>query len=174
MAVLPDVLQPGLKVVFCGTAAGDKSAEVQAYYAGRGNQFWPVLARIGLTPRQLSPHEYRLLVDYGIGLTDLAKAHSGIDSRIPKQGYDKVTLQTKIRANGPQILAFNGKRAAQEYLGHAVDYGLQRERIGQTMLFILPSSSGAARGCWDQKYWRQLSSLVKILEAVRTKNTGGS
>jgi TDG/mug DNA glycosylase family protein len=40
MSVLPDVLKPGLKVVFCGTAVGNKSARASAYYAGRGNQFW--------------------------------------------------------------------------------------------------------------------------------------
>jgi len=50
--ILPDVLKPGLKVVFCGTAAGNRSAKIKAYYAGRDNQFWAVLHRIGLTPRQ--------------------------------------------------------------------------------------------------------------------------
>ena len=43
MTVLPDVLEPGLTVVFCGTAVGATSAQVRAYYAGRGNRFWEVL-----------------------------------------------------------------------------------------------------------------------------------
>ena len=79
MSVLPDVLKPGLRVVFCGTAVGSKSARAGAYYAGRGNQFWSVLYRVGLTPRQLEPQEFRLLLQYGIGLTDLAKRRSGSD-----------------------------------------------------------------------------------------------
>jgi len=44
--VLPDVLTPGLQVVFCGTAAGTASAKRGAYYAGPGNQFWPMRVRI--------------------------------------------------------------------------------------------------------------------------------
>ena len=44
-AILPDVLEPGLRVVFCGTAAGKASARAGAYYAGPGNAFWPTLHR---------------------------------------------------------------------------------------------------------------------------------
>ena len=55
---LPDVVLPGLKVVFCGTAAGTRSAQVGAYYAGRGNKFWRTLFQVGLTPRPLDPHEF--------------------------------------------------------------------------------------------------------------------
>ena len=56
--VLPDLLTPGLRVVFCGIAVGTPSARRGAY-AGSGNQFWSVLARVGLTPRQLAPAEFR-------------------------------------------------------------------------------------------------------------------
>jgi double-stranded uracil-DNA glycosylase len=63
-SILPDVLAPNLKVVFCGTAAGTQSAEVGAYYAGRGNKFWRTLYEIGLTPRQLAPHEFTSLPLY--------------------------------------------------------------------------------------------------------------
>jgi G:T/U-mismatch repair DNA glycosylase len=42
--VLPDLLRPGLRIVFCGTAAGTASARAGAYYAGPGNAFWPTLA----------------------------------------------------------------------------------------------------------------------------------
>jgi len=55
--VLPDVLAPGLAIVFCGTAVGTVSARRRAYYAGPGNAFWPTLHRVGLTPRQLLPEE---------------------------------------------------------------------------------------------------------------------
>jgi G:T/U-mismatch repair DNA glycosylase len=61
MTTLDDLLEPGLTIVFCGTAAGLRSAALAQYYAGPGNQFWKVLAQVGLTPRQLSPHEYGLL-----------------------------------------------------------------------------------------------------------------
>ena len=63
--VLPDVLERGLKVVFCGTAVGPTSAQVGAYYAGPGNQFWDVLFRLGVTPRWLRPDEFKTLLGYG-------------------------------------------------------------------------------------------------------------
>jgi TDG/mug DNA glycosylase family protein len=47
VAVLEDLLAPGLSIVFCGTGAGRRSAELKAYYAGRGNRFWPTLFESG-------------------------------------------------------------------------------------------------------------------------------
>ena len=77
--VLPDVIVPDLKIVFCGSAAGEKSARVGAYYAGPGNKFWRVLYEVRLTPRRLQPNEFSILPQFGIGLTDLVKTVSGGD-----------------------------------------------------------------------------------------------
>jgi G:T/U-mismatch repair DNA glycosylase len=57
-AILPDLLAPNLKIVFCGTAAGNKSAERKAYYAGAGNLFYHTLASSGFTPRILKPEDF--------------------------------------------------------------------------------------------------------------------
>src|SRR5579864_5438728 len=81
--ILPDLLAPDLKIVFCGTAAGATSARLGQYYAHRRNLFWPTLHGIGLTPRQLDPSEFRLLLDWRIGLTDIAKRSSGMDGNLP-------------------------------------------------------------------------------------------
>jgi double-stranded uracil-DNA glycosylase len=160
-AVLPDVLRPGLRVIFCGTAVGKKSAQVGAYYAGPGNQFWPTLFRTGLTPRQLTPHEFATVVEYGIGLTDIAKSVSGADKILRPGHFSADGLRAKIAEYAPLALAFNGKRSAQEFYGHPVMYGKQAEGIGETAVFVLPSTSGAARGFWDESYWRGLASFVK-------------
>lgn len=63
--VLRDVIQSILRVVICGTAVAGRSARLGAYYASPGNQFWPTLNRIGLTPTQLAPAEYPRVLDYG-------------------------------------------------------------------------------------------------------------
>ena len=81
--VLPDVLEPGLRIVFCGTAAGHVSARRGAYYAHPQNRFWPALHAIGLTPRRLKPEDYPELPQWGLGLTDLAKHVSGMDRDLP-------------------------------------------------------------------------------------------
>ena len=159
--VLPDLLAPGLQVVFCGSAAGRRSAEAGAYYAGPGNKFWPILATIGLTPRVLKPSEFTQVLEYGIGLTDLAKDRSGADSEIEQAAYDPLRLKSALERCKPQALVFNGKRAGQLFCGGAVDYGLQPLGSGSTAVFVLPSTSGAARRFWDEVPWRDLANWLR-------------
>jgi TDG/mug DNA glycosylase family protein len=162
--ILPDVLRSGLKLVFCGTAAGKRSAAEHAYYAHPGNLFWRALCEAALTPRQLAPSEFPQLPDYGIGLTDLAKRHSGNDDELPRDAFDVPALTAKIEHHQPRLLAFTSKNAARTALGHAVDYGMQTERLGSTQLFVLPSPSGQARGHWDLAPWLTLSDRVRKLD----------
>jgi TDG/mug DNA glycosylase family protein len=102
---VPDLLEPGLKVVFCGTALGRNSAERQAYYANPGNFFWRTLHNTGLTPERIKPQDYACLLDYGIGLTDLSKAHFGNDNQLPPDALDAGALREKIARYQPKILA---------------------------------------------------------------------
>lgn len=161
--ILPDLLQPGLALVFCGTAAGRRSAAERAYYAHPGNLFWRALFEAGLTPRLLMPAEFPLLPRYGIGLTDLAKRHSGNDDELPRDAFDAPALLAKIERHAPRLLAFTSKNAARAVLGRAVHYGLQTEVIGTTQLFVLPSPSGQARGHWTLAPWLMLSERVRKL-----------
>ena len=160
--VLPDVMGPGLGIVFCGSAAGAASARAGAYYAGPGNRFWPTLYGVGLTPRLLAPAEFRTVLRYGIGLTDLCKTRSGADSSLPREADDAAALAAKIARHRPAVLAFNGKRAARVFLDAAnVDYGEQPDRIGGTIVHVLPSTSGAARRWWDEAFWRRVAQAVR-------------
>lgn len=163
MSVLPDVLAEGLAVVFCGTAAGARSAELKAYYAGRGNRFWGTLYQMGLTPRQLNPFEFQQVTVYGIGLTDLAPLRSGSDDILRPKDFDTAGLRAKIEQFAPRVLAFVGKRAAQEFLGRKnIPYGQQPETVGPTVIFVLPSTSGAARGYWDPAPWHGLAAYLNL------------
>jgi TDG/mug DNA glycosylase family protein len=156
--ILPDVLAPGLRVVFCGTAPGTASARAAAYYAGPGNRFWTTLHEVGLTPILLAPAEYTRLPEFGIGLTDISKTASGSDQEVGRRGVDPEDLAVRIAAAGPSHVAFNGKNAAQRAMGRAVDYGKQQEQIGGATVWVLPSTSGAARGFWDIGPWRDLAA----------------
>lgn len=161
--ILPDVLEPGLRVVFCGTQAGAASARRGAYYAGPGNKFWPVLHEIGLVPERLRPEEFRALLRYGIGLTDVAKRTSGPDSALRGGHFDVAGFTARIAANRPRILAFNGKRAAQAALGTSegrLAYGPQAHGLADADIYILPSTSGAAAGFWSIEPWKQLAMAV--------------
>jgi len=160
---LPDVLAPDLKVLFCGSAAGTVSARRGAYYAGPGNRFWPALAEVGLTPRQLAPEEFRSLPDYGLGLTDMAKGYAGGDAGIRRGHDDLAALRAKVQHWRPRVLAFVGKRPARALLGRSPDYGRQAETIGTTVIWVLPSPSGAARRWWSLAPWRALADYVETL-----------
>jgi len=161
-AVLPDLLDHGLKVVFCGSAAGAASAAAGAYYAGPGNRFWPLLHRLGLTPRELAPRQFARLLEFGLGLTDLAKRESGADAALSAAAYDLAAFKAKVLRYAPGAVAFNGKAPARAWFeGAALDYGRQAARIGGAAVFVLPSTSGAARRYWDESYWRTVAEFVR-------------
>ena len=160
-SVLPDVLRPGLAVVFCGTAAGTASARAGAYYAGPGNAFWRTLEEIGLTPERLAPAEFERLPQFGIGLTDVCKLRHGSDAEVGRADFDVAGLERRIAAAAPSHLAFNGKNAGRAALGRPVAYGRQSERLGETAIWVLPSTSGAARRFWDPGPWQQLAAAAQ-------------
>jgi TDG/mug DNA glycosylase family protein len=161
MEKLPDLLTYNLKVVFCGTAAGQRSAELGAYYAGKGNKFWPVLRAVGFTDRRLEPAEYRLLPTYRIGLTDLAKFVSGADSTLKHADFDTARLRGKITEFNPAALAFTSKKAGKTFFGERREYGRQPDLVGRTRVYILPSPSGLASGFWSERWWRELADDLR-------------
>lgn len=167
--IIPDLLQPGLRLVFCGSALGTASAMAKAYYAKPGNKFWPTLHAVGLTPHRFAPSDYPALLDLGIGLTDLNKTQSGNDDVLAPEHDDVAGLAARIEQYRPAILAFTAKRPAQVFLRASFGlqgppaYGLQPQRIGRTRLFVLPSTSGSGVRYWDIAPWRALKRLVDQL-----------
>lgn len=160
--VLPDLLAPGLDLVICGSAAGTVSAMRGAYYAHPQNRFWPILAATGLTPRLLAPEEYPLLPGFGIGLTDMTKTEFGADAVL--RTADPARLAIAIARVKPRVLAFNGKRAGGLFLGRKgpdLAYGRQRETTGETIVFVLPSTSPLAVAFWDPAPWHALAAVVR-------------
>ena len=146
--MLPDYLTSNLKVVFVGTAAGELSAARGHYFSFRGNQFWVLLGETGLTGgRVLRPEEDAEVLDYGVGLTDIAKGvAASADSRLAPGDFDVGGFLEKIERYGPVWVAFNGleaPRVVARYLGE------RKPRLGYTGFrasgargFVLPSSSG--------------------------------
>lgn len=175
--ILPDVLTQGLRIVFCGSAAGHKSARVGAYYAGPGNKFWPTLHRVGLTPRLVAPADYRVVLEFGIGLTDLCKTGFGNDVDLDPAADDAPALLRKIRRYKPRVLAFTAKRPAAVVLrelgaGNTPPaYGVQDATVGETRLFVLTSPSGRAGAFWSETPWRGLAALVTSGSNERLRST---
>lgn len=162
--ILPDLLRPGLDLVFCGTAAGTVSAARGAYYAHPQNKFWRVLHETGLTSRRLAPEEFPALWEYGIGLTDIAKHAFGMDRELPRGalGADAVAaLKARIAETRPGILAFTSLTGGRRVMGAKAAFGPQAQRLGETEVWIMPSPSPTAHWNWDAALWRKLAKRVR-------------
>lgn len=165
---LPDVLRPGLRIVFVGTAAGRRSAAVGAYYAHPGNRFWRTLHAVGLTPRRFEAEEFHRLLDLGMGFTDIAKTAAGMDREIAKGAYDPDAFASKIERFRPRIVAFTSKTAASIWLQTStrnITLGEQAcPPIGASRVIALPSPSGAALRYWSIEPWHELAAWYRAPE----------
>jgi TDG/mug DNA glycosylase family protein len=165
--VLPDRLRPGLKLVFCGTAAGRQSALQKAYYAHGQNKFWKTLYEVGLTSSLFLPHDYEKLWELGIGLTDIAKYAYGMDHQLPKDALGPkavAALEARVRNVKPAILAFTSLNGGRKVMGASAAAGEQPERMGETRVFILPSPSPLAANHWNIGPWWDLARAVAKLK----------
>jgi TDG/mug DNA glycosylase family protein len=123
-----------------------------------------VLYQISLTPRKLKPQEFRELTKFGLGLTDLAKTASGVDSDLQDEAFDVIAFIESIDHCRPALVAFNGKMAARIFYGMParapLNYGEGAIVPNFPRVFVLPSTSGSARGHWDLEWWREFARLV--------------
>jgi TDG/mug DNA glycosylase family protein len=168
--LVPDLLAPGLDLVFCGTAPSPISFRERAYYANPGNGFWPTLHAVGLTPERLAPKRYRELLDLQLGLTDLNKTEYGSDHELSADAMDADSLHAKLRRYRPAAIAFTSKNAASLALGiRAPAYGRQAEALEGAIAFVLASPSGRARSFWTLEPWREAAAFVAARRAARER-----
>lgn len=149
--VLPDYLRAGLRVVFCGTVAGNRSAAVGHYYAGPGNEFWSLLYDAGIIAEPLNYQEDARAPNFGVGLTDLGKYVSSSSDVGMEEHFDAHTFAAAMKHLAPAWVAFNGKPAAsfvRRELGGPRDVrlGPQDWSVAEIPVFVVPSSSPSNRG----------------------------
>jgi TDG/mug DNA glycosylase family protein len=53
------------------------------------------------------------------------------------------------------------QESGARFFGKRVDYGRQPQEFGRTALWVLPSTSGAASGFWDEKHWHDLAASLR-------------
>ena len=168
--LVPDLLAPGLDLVFCGTAPSPASFKARAYYANPGNAFWATLHAVGLTPERLAPQRYPELLTWGIGLTDLNKTEYGSDHELTPTAMDAGSLHAKLRKFRPAAIAFTSKNAAALGLGiKAPAYGRQAEPLEGATVFVLASPSGRARSFWTIEPWRAAAAFVMARRLARER-----
>ena len=172
---MPDVLGPGLKVVFCGINPGRVSAAAAAHFANPRNDFWRLLYAAGFTPRLVSPAEQFEVLDYGIGLTNAALRTTPGSSDLRRADFQGSAerLEGMARELRPEWIGFVGKEAYRGTFGERPEFGVQERQLESTSLFVLPSTSPAnaavpwpARERWFQELAGRSSGLP-LRDAVR-------
>jgi double-stranded uracil-DNA glycosylase len=110
---VPDVIGPGLDILFCGINPSLTSAARRHHFARPGNRFWPALHLAGLTPRRLTPDEDRELTRYGLGVTNVVdrptRTAAELDPDELRAGG--VALDALVERWRPRVLAVLGVTA---------------------------------------------------------------
>jgi double-stranded uracil-DNA glycosylase len=142
---VPDLIAPGLNVLFCGINPGLYSAAVGHHFARPGNRFWPTLHRAGFTPRLLAPHEERELLPLKLGITNIVDRASAAADELTQEELQAgaARLRRKVKQYRPRVLAVLGVGAYRTAFGRKdATLGPQPEPIGQTTIWVLPNPSG--------------------------------
>jgi double-stranded uracil-DNA glycosylase len=132
-------------VVFCGINPGRWSARAGAHFANPRNDFWRLLHDAGFTPRLLAPEKQHELPAFGYGLTNAAArtTRGSGDLRRGDFAGSAERLERVAAELRPRWIAFVGKEAYRGAFGERSELGLQERRVGETRLFVLPSTSPA-------------------------------
>ena len=163
---VPDVLAPGLDLVFCGINPGRASAAAGAHFANPRNDFWRLLHDAGLTPVLLRPEQQHELPHYGFGLTNAARRTTRGSGDLRRGDFvgaaarlEEIAVELR-----PRLIAFVGKEAFRGTFGVRPELGLQERRLGTTRLFVLPSTSPANAAVPYSERLRWFSALRDELD----------
>ena len=156
-SAIPDVLEDALRVLFCGINPGRVSAAAGAHFANPRNDFWRLLHAAGFTPEQLEPENQFELLSYGIGVTNAAARTTPGSGDLRKDDFAGAAerLAHIAAQRRPAWIAFVGKEAYRGAFGQRPQFGEQERRLGDTRLFVLPSTSPAnAAVPWSERlHW---------------------
>jgi double-stranded uracil-DNA glycosylase len=160
---IPDVIGPGLRVLFCGINPGLYSGATGYHFARPGNRFWPALHSAGFTDRLLSPSEQQELLLQHCGITNLvARATAGADELDAAElvaGHRG--LLTKVKRYTPRFVAILGVTAYRSAFERpAATLGKQADTLGEATVWVLPNPSGL-------NAHHQLKDLARLFRALR-------
>jgi len=150
-ATLPDLIGPGVKLLFVGINPGLRTAAMQAHFAFRGNRFYPALFRAGIVDRLidasagLGEADREHLLDRGVGITSLV---AGATARADELEDEQLiagaaALEAKVALLRPRVTAILGVTAYRiAFARPHASLGLQPEPIAGHQLWVVPNPSG--------------------------------
>jgi TDG/mug DNA glycosylase family protein len=167
---LPDVIGPGLDVLFCGINPGLYSAATGWHFARPGNRFWPALAAAGFTPRQLHPSERDELLASRVGITNLVDRATAAAAELTADEIraGRPAVERKVRRYRPLALAVVGIGAYRIAFDRPrATFGGQPEGIGGALLWVLPNTSGLNAHYQAAGFARAFAELRAAIDARR-------
>jgi TDG/mug DNA glycosylase family protein len=168
---LPDILGPGLELVFCGLNPGMAAAAAGHHFLGRGNRFWNVLHQAGFTPHQLAPQEDRSVLDYDIGLTTMVGRPTARATQVMRDEYANAVpaLLQKLDFYQPRCIAFLGKPAYQAMTEQPQIAWGEQPPLGAVQVWVLPNPSGLNRNFSTAQLVEAYAALKLALSAPRRR-----
>ncbi len=160
---LPDLLRPGLTLVFVGINPSTYSVERGHYYARPGNLFWRALQESGIVDCPVGPEDDSRLLELGIGFTDMVKRPTRSAGEVAPDEftYGAVDLLDKLEKHRPRVLCFNGLTGYRSGFDIKANPGAQAGLICGAQVFVLPSTS--RRNAHYQ--WPEILGLFRELKA---------
>jgi TDG/mug DNA glycosylase family protein len=150
-ATVPDLIGPGLQLLFVGINPGLWTAATQTHFAHPGNRFYPALLEAGIIDEPIdrgvgmTDADRRSLIDRGIGITNIVHRATAKASELTgnelRAGGDR--LRVFVRTHRPIVVAVAGITAYREafHMPKAA-MGEQPERFEGARLFVVPNPSG--------------------------------
>ncbi|MCT4498005.1 G/U mismatch-specific DNA glycosylase [Pseudomonas sivasensis] len=162
-AGLPDLLVPGLAVVFCGLNPGLESALEHKPFFNRSNRFWRTLFLSGFTAEEIDPDDYVRILQFGCGMTTAVQRATPSAQDVSADEYRRAAqaLEAKIVQCSPKYIAFLGKSAYAAITAQRnIAWGLQPDTFGGARVWVLPNPSGRNRSF-------TLNHLVEAYQLLR-------
>lgn len=160
---IPDLIAPGLDVLFCGINPGLYSGATGLHFARPGNRFWRALHEGGLTPVRLEPWQQQAMLDCGLGITNLVARATATAAELTDAEIraGRAILERKVRRYRPRAVAVVGIGAYRVAFDRpAAVLGPQPETIAGARLWMLPNTSGLNAN-------HQPDALAKAFGALR-------
>ena len=150
-AEVPDLVGPGLRLLFVGINPGLWTAATQTHFAHPGNRFYPALLLSGVITRE---------IDRGVGMTDADRAHlvergigiTNVVHRATAKASELGTTELRaggeqlrdfVRAHGPRVVAVAGITAYRSaFREPKASMGEQSELFEGAGLWVVPNPSG--------------------------------
>ena len=148
-------------MVFCGINPGRVSAAAHTHFANPRNDFWRLLYAAGFTSRLYEPAEQFELLKEGIGLTNAAARTTPGSGDLRRDDF--AGAAERLSRIDARWIGFVGKEAYRGTFGERPQLGEQERTLGDTQLFVLPSTSPAnAAVPWEERlrWFQELASFA--------------